>query len=216
MENRNVYFDNNATTPLHPDVKTALIEGLEIFGNPSSMHSFGREAREKIEEARAKVAAFIGADADEILFVGSGSEANNTVLSLLHCGSTTCSCALSGRTGLVTTVIEHPCVLNTARSLGRQNHDVIYLPVDKYGRIDLDELKKAVTDKTALVSVMFANNEVGTVQPIRELGNICREKGVLFHTDAVQAAGHIPIDRPTVRPRPRSPAMPDHEPEQEH
>lgn len=194
MENRHVYFDNNATTPLHPDVKKALIEGLEIYGNPSSMHSFGREAREKIEEAREKVASFIGADADEILFVGSGSEANNTVLSLLHCDSTTCSCSLSGRTGLVTTAIEHPCVLNTARSLGRQNHDVTYLPVDKYGRIDLDELKKAVTDKVGMVSIMMANNEIGTIQDIKTAARITREAGALFHTDAVQAVGKIPVN----------------------
>lgn len=194
MEHRNVYFDNNATTPLHPGVKEALIEGLEIFGNPSSMHSFGREAREKIEEAREKVASFIGADASEILFVGSGSEANNTVLSLLHCDSTRCSCALSGRSGLVTTVIEHPCVLNTAHDLGRKSHEVTYLSVDKHGRIDLEELRRAVTDKVGLVSIMMANNEIGTIQDIKEAARIAHEGGALFHTDAVQAVGKIPVD----------------------
>jgi cysteine desulfurase len=194
MENRTVYFDNNATTPLHPGVKDALIEGLEIFGNPSSMHGFGREAREKIEEAREKVASFIGADADEILFVGSGSEANNTVLSLLHCDSTRCSCALSGRSGLVTTAIEHPCVLNTARDLGRKSHEVTYLSVDKYGRIDLEELRRAVTDKIGMVSIMMANNEIGTIQDIKAAARIAHEGGALFHTDAVQAVGKIPVD----------------------
>jgi cysteine desulfurase len=194
MENRTVYFDNNATTPLHPGVKEALIEGLEIFGNPSSMHGFGREAREKIEEAREKVASFIGADAGEILFVGSGSEANNTVLSLLHCDSTRCSCALSGRSGLVTTAIEHPCVLNTARDLGRKRHEVTYLPVDKYGRIDLDELRRAVTDKVGMVSIMMANNEIGTIQDVKAAARIAHEGGALFHTDAVQAVGKIPVD----------------------
>ncbi|PKN42201.1 MAG: cysteine desulfurase NifS [Deltaproteobacteria bacterium HGW-Deltaproteobacteria-18] len=194
MENRTVYFDNNATTPLHPGVKEALIEGLEIFGNPSSMHGFGREAREKVEEAREKVASFIGAEADEILFVGSGSEANNTVLSLLHCDSTRCSCSLSERSGLVTTVIEHPCVLNTARDLGRKNHDVTYLSVDKYGRIDLEELRRAVTDKVAMVSIMMANNEIGTIQDIKAAARIAHEGGALFHTDAVQAVGKIPVD----------------------
>jgi len=194
MEHRNVYFDNNATTPLHPGVKEALIDGLEIFGNPSSMHGFGREAREKIEEARQKVADFIGADASEILFVGSGSEANNTVLSLLHCDSTRCSCAMSGRGALVTTVIEHPCVLNTARDLGCKNHEVTYLSVDKYGRIDLEELRRAVTDKVGLVSIMMANNEIGTIQDIKAAARIAHEKGALFHTDAVQAVGKIPVD----------------------
>ncbi|MBU4525236.1 MAG: aminotransferase class V-fold PLP-dependent enzyme [Desulfomicrobium sp.] len=194
MEHRTVYFDNNATTPLHPGVKEALIEGLEIFGNPSSMHGFGREAREKIEEAREKVASFIGAEADEILFVGSGSEANNTVLSLLHCDSTRCFCALSGRSGLVTTVIEHPCVLNTARDLGRKNHAVTYLSVDKYGRIDLEELRRAVTDKVGMVSIMMANNEIGTIQDIKAAARIAHEGGALFHTDAVQAVGKIPVD----------------------
>jgi cysteine desulfurase len=194
MEHRTVYFDNNATTPLHPGVKEALIEGLEIFGNPSSMHGFGREAREKIEEAREKVASFIGAEADEILFVGSGSEANNTVLSLLHCDSTRCSCILSGRSGLVTTAIEHPCVLNTARDLGRKNHAVTYLSVDKYGRIDLEELRRAVTDKVGMVSIMMANNEIGTIQDIKAAARIAHEGGALFHTDAVQAVGKIPVD----------------------
>jgi cysteine desulfurase len=194
MEHRTVYFDNNATTPLHPGVKESLIEGLEIFGNPSSMHGFGREAREKIEEAREKVASFIGADADEILFVGSGSEANNTVLSLLHCDSTRCSCVLSGRSGLVTTVIEHPCVLNTARDLGRKKHEVTYLSVDKYGRINLEELRRAVTDKVGMVSIMMANNEIGTIQDIKAAARIAHEGGALFHTDAVQAVGKIPVD----------------------
>jgi len=194
MEHRTVYFDNNATTPLHPGVKEALVEGLEIFGNPSSMHGFGREAREKIEEAREKVASFIGADADEILFVGSGSEANNTVLSLLHCDSTRCKCALSGRSGLVTTAIEHPCVLNTARDLGRKNHAVTYLSVDRYGRIDLDELRRVVTDKVGMVSIMLANNEIGTIQDIKAAARIAHENGALFHTDAVQAVGKIPVD----------------------
>jgi cysteine desulfurase len=194
MENRTVYFDNNATTPLHPEVKKAMIEGLEIFGNPSSMHAFGREAREKVEEARASVASFIGAGADEILFVGSGSEANNTVLSLLHCDSTTCACSLSGRHDLVTTAIEHPCVLNTARHLGRKQHGVHFLPVDRHGRIDLDDLRRAVTDKVGMVSIMMANNEIGTIQDIREAARITHEAGALFHTDAVQAVGKIPVD----------------------
>ena len=194
MEHRTVYFDNNATTPLHPEVKKALVEGLEIFGNPSSMHAFGREARERVEDAREKVASFIGAQSEEILFVGSGSEANNTVLSLLNCDSTTCACSLSGRHDLVTTAIEHPCVLNTARHLGRKKHGVHYLSVDRHGRIDLDDLRRAVTGKVGMVSIMMANNEIGTIQDIREAARITHEAGALFHTDAVQAVGKIPVD----------------------
>jgi cysteine desulfurase len=194
MEHRTVYLDNNATTPLHPEVKKTMIEGLEIFGNPSSMHSFGREAREKIEDARSSVAGFINVSPAEILFVGSGSEANNTVLSLLRCESTSCACALSGRHGLVTTAIEHPCVLNTARNLGRSKHEVVYMAVDRHGRIDLDDLRRLVTDKIGLVSIMMANNEIGTIQDIREAARITHERGALFHTDAVQAVGKIPVD----------------------
>jgi cysteine desulfurase len=194
MEHRTVYLDNNATTPLHPEVKKALIEGLEIFGNPSSMHSFGREAREHIEQAREQVASFIGAEAREILFVGSGSEANNTVLSLLRCESTSCACTMSGRHGLVTTTIEHPCVLNTARNLGRGKHEVTYLAVDRHGRIDLDDLRRSVTDTVGLVSIMMANNEIGTIQDIKAAARIAHEGGALFHTDAVQAVGKIPVD----------------------
>lgn len=194
MEHRNVYFDNNATTPLHPEVKKALVEGLEIFGNPSSMHAFGREAREHVEHARQQVASFIGADSEEVLFVGSGSEANNTVLSLLNCDSTTCACSLSGRHDLVTTVIEHPCVLNTARSLGRKKHGVHYLHVDRHGRIDLEDLRRSVTDRVGLVSIMMANNEIGTIQDIKEAARITHAAGALFHTDAVQAVGKIPVD----------------------
>lgn len=194
MEHRTVYLDNNATTPLHPEVKKTLIEGLEIFGNPSSMHAFGREAREKIEGARKNVATFIGAAPEEILFVGSGSEANNTVLSLLRCDSTSCACALSQRPDLITTAIEHPCVLNTARNLGRNGHKVHYLEVDGYGRIDLDELARTLSPSVGLVSIMTANNEIGTIQDIREAARLTHEAGALFHTDAVQAVGKIPID----------------------
>lgn len=194
MEHRTVYLDNNATTPLHPEVKKTLIEGLEIFGNPSSMHALGREAREKVEEARENVASFIGAAPEEILFVGSGSEANNTVLSLLRCDSTSCSCALSQRPDMITTVIEHPCVLNTAKSLGLEDHRVHYLKVDRHGSIDLDDLKKTLSASVGLVSIMTANNEIGTIQDIREAARLTHEAGALFHTDAVQAVGKIPIN----------------------
>lgn len=192
MKHRSVYFDNNATTPLHPEVKKTLIQGFEIFGNPSSMHSFGREAREKIELARSTVATFIGALPEEIIFVGSGSEANNTVLSLLHCEGATCPCPIKGRRGLITTAIEHPCVLRTAKGLN--NRAVTYLAVDRDGRIDLDELRDSLTEETALVSIMMANNEIGTIQDIQAAARITHAAGALFHTDAVQAVGKIPVN----------------------
>lgn len=194
MDNKSVYFDNNATTPRHPEVKKAIIEGLEIFGNPSSMHQFGREAREKIEESRETLARFLGADHEEILFVGSGSEANNTVLSLVRCQSSSCTCQLTGRSELITTAIEHPCVLETARYLGRHNHNIIYLGVDRYGRIDLDELRKSLSEQTGMVSIMLANNEIGTIQDIKAAAALAHEYGALFHTDAVQAVGKVPVN----------------------
>jgi cysteine desulfurase len=158
------------------------------------MHAFGREARERVEDARNQVASFIGASPEELMFVSSGSEANNTVISLLACDSSTCSCSLSGRNELVTTVIEHPCVLNSARSLGRKKFGVHYLAVDKHGRIDLDDLRRVVTDKVGIVSIMMANNEIGTIQDIAEAARITPEAGALVHTAAVQAVGKIPVD----------------------
>jgi cysteine desulfurase len=194
MTPRQVYLDHNATTPLHPEVAKTLAETMTCFGNPSSMHAFGREARGLIEEARARVASFIGALPEEIIFVGSGSEGNNTVLSILACQSTHCSCDRDHKLHIVTTAIEHPCILETAQCLEDRGNRVTYLGVDQYGKIRLDELRDSVTQQTGVVSVMTANNEIGTIQDIQEISRIAHAKGALFHTDAVQAFGKIPIN----------------------
>ncbi|HPX86108.1 MAG TPA: aminotransferase class V-fold PLP-dependent enzyme [Candidatus Hydrogenedentes bacterium] len=194
MTQRQVYLDNNATTPLHPEVQKALIDALPLFGNPSSMHGYGREARSKTEEAREKIAAFIGALPEEIIFTGSGSEANNTVLSITGCPATECSCDRGQRTHIVTTTIEHPCVLETSGCLSGRGTPVTYIPVDQYGIVDMDALRASITDHTGVVSVMMANNEIGTIQNIKELAKFAHEKGAWFHTDAVQAVGKVPIN----------------------
>ncbi len=189
-----VYFDNNATTPLHPEVKKEMIAAMEMFGNPSSMHSYGREARANVEDARQKVAAFIGADEREIIFVGSGSEANNTVLSLFVCGTSQCIAGSKMRSTIITTKIEHPCVLETSECLAHRGVRVKYLDVDRYGKIDLDQLAGMLGDDVGLVSVMMANNEIGTLQDIEAISRMVHESGALMHTDAVQAIGKVPVD----------------------
>ena len=146
MADMKVYFDNNATTPLHPEVKKEMIAAMEMFGNPSSMHSYGREARANVENARRKVADFIGATEKEIVFVGSGSEANNTVLSLFVCGSSQCIPGSKMRSSIITTKIEHPCVLETSECLGHRGVRVKYLDVDQYGKVDLDQLAGMLGD----------------------------------------------------------------------
>lgn len=194
METRRVYLDHNATTPLHPEVKKEMIEAMEMFGNPSSMHAFGREARANVEHARHTVAEFIGAHDDEIVFVGSGSEANNTVLSLFACASNLCLPGFKTRTTIITTRIEHPCVLETSECLAHKGTKVRFLDVDQYGRIDMDQLKEYLTDDVGLVSVMTANNEIGTIQDVAEITRMAHENGSLMHTDAVQAIGKMPMD----------------------
>jgi len=189
-----IYLDHNATTPLHPEVKKALSEALELFGNPSSMHACGRAAHGQIEKARKQIAGFIGASPDEILFTGSGSEAANTVLSILDCSPNQCLRKEGGRHQLITTAIEHPCILETARCLKERGIDVIFLPVDQQGRVKLANLELALSNQTALVSVMMANNEIGTLQDIKAMAKLAHARGALFHTDAVQAFGKIPID----------------------
>ncbi|HDP33938.1 MAG TPA: aminotransferase class V-fold PLP-dependent enzyme [Candidatus Hydrogenedentes bacterium] len=194
MEERSVYLDHNATTPLHPEVANAMRDAMSCFGNPSSMHSFGREARGLVEDARETVASFLGALPEEIIFVGSGSEGNNTVLSILSCPSTDCSCDREHKPHIVTSVIEHPCILETSKCLRGRGNRVTYLKVDEYGKIFLDDLRGSITGDTGVVSVMMANNEIGTIQDICKIARVVHEKGSLFHTDAVQAFGKIPID----------------------
>lgn len=185
-----VYADNAATTCIAPQVLDAMLPYLkEEYGNPSTLYKLGREAKIAIEKAREQVAQVIGAKAEEIFFTGSGTEADNMALKGVLYGP-----AGKGKKHLITTKIEHHAILHTAMALEKEGFQVTFLDVDKNGRVDLEELKQAITPDTALVSIMAANNEVGTIQPIEEIGKICREKGVLFHTDAVQAFGHMPLD----------------------
>jgi len=194
MAKKQVYMDHNATTPLHPQVQKVMHDAMKIFGNPSSLHAFGRKARQLVEDARQKVASFIGASPEEIIFVGSGSEANNTVLSTFACPSAHCSFHSQTRRELITTSIEHPCVLETSKCIQDKGVKVLYLQVDRYGKINIEQLKEMLTDKVGLVSVMMANNEIGTIQDIKKISEIVKSQGALFHTDAVQAVGKIPIN----------------------
>jgi cysteine desulfurase len=184
-----IYFDHNATTPLDPVVFEAMAPYLrETFGNPSSLHAFGREARAAIDDAREQVAGLIGAGPEEIVFTSGGTEADN----LAARGAL--SAADPSRRRVITSSIEHHAVLHTCQFLETVGHPVTYLPVDGAGLVDPEALRETIADDVALVSVMHANNEVGTVQPIRELSRIAHEMGALFHTDAVQTVGRMPVD----------------------
>lgn len=189
MQQRPVYMDYNATTPLRPEVKAAMIEDLEVYANASSMHEAGRQARSRVEKARRSVASLVGAgDPERIIFTSGGSESNNTVFAtMFHLGRR------GPRRGIVTTAIEHPCVLNAAKWLKDEGFPVTFLGVDEYGRVRMDELKAAVGPETLLVSVMAANNEIGTVQDMETIGRIAKEAGAFFHSDATQAVGKIPV-----------------------
>jgi len=194
MDPKRIYLDHNATTPLHPEVKKSMVDVMEVFGNPSSMHGYGRQARQHVEAARDIVAGFIGASADEVMFVGSGSEGNNTVLSIMTCQCRKCAFCAKGGKGVITTSIEHPCILETSKCLREKGVDVTIVDVDRYGKVDMDQLRDSITDNTGIVSVMMANNEIGTIQDIKAIAAIVHERGALFHTDAVQAVGKIPVD----------------------
>ncbi|MDR2445812.1 MAG: cysteine desulfurase [Treponema sp.] len=191
-----VYIDYNATTPLNDAVKTAMIDDFAIYGNASSMHASGRLARARLEDARSNVAALVGAESREIIFTSGGSESNNTVFQtmrlLVERGAA--EGKHSVRDEIITTAIEHPCVLNSANFLRELGFMVTFLSVDKYGKIKTDALKAALNDKTLLVSVMAANNEIGTTQDIKEITALAKSAGAFVHTDAVQAVGKIPVD----------------------
>ena len=184
---KQIYLDYAATTPADPAVVQAMLPYFhDAFGNPSAIYSYGQEAKNAIEEARAKVARLIGARDDEIVFTGSGTEADNFALK---------GVAFANRSKgnhIITSSIEHHAVLESCKFLGKMDFKITYLPVDSYGLVDPEDVKKAITDKTILISVMHANNEVGTIQPICEISKVAKEAGVYFHTDAVQTAGHIP------------------------
>jgi cysteine desulfurase len=189
---RKVYVDYNATTPLRPEVKTAMTEDLEIFGNASSMHTSGRTARTRIEQARTAVKKLIGAGDGTIVFTSGGSEANNTVFQTMR--HLIDSSASSNRNEFLTTAIEHPCVMNSALNLKNAGFKVTILPVDEYGKLKINELEKALNDKTLFVSVMAANNEIGTIQDIKEITALVKKAGAYMHIDAVQAVGKIPVN----------------------
>jgi cysteine desulfurase len=185
-----IYLDYQATTPCDPRVVEKMLPYFtEYFGNPHSRsHVYGWEAEDAVEAAREKVASILKVSPKEIIFTSGATESNNLALK-----------GVMGFYGkekphLITCVTEHKCVLDTARHLDQQGYEVTYLPVQTNGLIDLDELKASITDKTALVSIMVANNEIGVIQPVAEIGKICRERGVFFHTDAAQAVGKIPLN----------------------
>ena len=185
---RSVYMDHSATTPLRPEVLEAMLPYLsERYGNPSSVHSRGRQAKQGLEEARARVAALIGARPEEIVFTSGGTEANN--LALLG------AVRAYSRRGrhIITSAIEHHAVLDTAGYLRENGFEVTFLPVTADGLVRVEDVAAAVTEQTVLISIMHANNEIGTIQPIAEIGRLARQRGILFHTDAVQSAGKIPI-----------------------
>lgn len=189
-----IYFDHNATTPLHSEVKKEIIDTLNIYGNASSAHPLGFEAREKIETIRENMFQFLGADEGRIIFTSGGSESNNLVLKSYVRQQTICGGKkLNGRPHVITTTIEHPSILNTVTCLKNLGADVTKVPVDAFGQVDPDDVMKAVQSNTTLVSVMLANNEVGTIQPIAEIGSRLREKEIAFHCDAIQAIGKVPV-----------------------
>jgi len=186
---RRIYLDYAATTPTHPEVAKAMLPYFtDVFGNPSSIHSYGQEAKGAIEEERVKVADLIGARGEEIVFTSGGTEADNFALKGVAFANE------SKGNHIITSSIEHHAVIETCKFLERRGFLVTYLPVDEYGLVDPGDVKKAITDKTILISVMQASNEMGTIEPIAEIGRIARDAGIYFHTDAVQAVGHIPVD----------------------
>ncbi|VTT96830.1 cysteine desulfurase : Cysteine desulfurase IscS OS=Acidobacterium capsulatum (strain ATCC 51196 / DSM 11244 / JCM 7670) GN=icsS2 PE=3 SV=1: Aminotran_5 [Gemmataceae bacterium] len=185
-----VYMDNNATTRTDPRVVDAMLPYfLEKFGNSASRnHPFGWEAEAAVEDGREQIAALIGASAKEVIFTSGATESNNLAIKGVA--------AMYKKKGnhVVTQATEHKAVLDTCKRLERDGYQVTYLPVDQYGRVSAEQVREAITDKTVLVSIMAANNEIGTLQPIKAIGRLCKEKGVLFHTDAVQVVGKVPVD----------------------
>lgn len=184
-----IYLDHAATTPTHPEVAQAMIPYMvTIFGNPSSIHSFGRQARHAVDEARETIAKSINAAESEIIFTSGGTEADNTAL---------LGVAMANRENgnhIITTEIEHHAILHTCKQLEKEGFEITYLPVNENGEISIDQLKAAIKETTILVSIMYGNNEVGTIQPIKEIGKLLTDTTILFHSDAVQAYGIQDID----------------------
>ena len=188
--NRKVYADNAATTAVSPEVLEAMLPFYkEVYGNPSSLYSLGQEAKKPLEEARETVAQCLGAQPREIYFASCGTESDNWAIK-----GAAYAMRRKGKTHIVTSSFEHHAVLHTCQALEKEGFTVTYLPVHENGIVRPEELEAALTENTGLVTIMYANNEIGTIQPIPEIGAICKRHGVLFHTDAVQAAGQVPID----------------------
>ncbi len=186
---RRIYLDYAATTPIHPEVVKAMLPYFtDAFGNPSSIHSYGQEAKGAIEEARDKVAALIGARDEEIIFTSGGTEADNFAIKSVAYANE------NKGNHIITSSIEHHAGIETCKFLERRGFRVTYLPVDDHGLIDPGDVRKAITNKTILISVIHASNEMGTIEPIAEIDKIAKEAGIYFHTDAVQTVGHIPVD----------------------
>lgn len=184
---RRVYLDHNASTPVHPEVVAAMLPYFgEIYGNPSSVHGFGRDARAAVDAARERVAAFLRVRPDELVFTSGGTESDNFGLKGLALAR--------GRGHLITSTVEHHAVLRSAQALESQGYTVTYLRVDAHGMVDPDDVRRALRPDTIAISVMHANSEVGTIQPVGSIGAIAREAGVAFHVDAVQTFGKVPID----------------------
>ena len=185
---KTIYLDNNATTQVAPEVLEEMLPYLrDYYGNPSSMHTFGGQLHRKVEDARAKVAHLIGAEPEEIIFTSCGTESDNTaIMSAVE--------SFPQKRHIITTRVEHPAVLNFCKHLARKGYRITFLTVNSKGQLNIDELLKAIDDNTALVTIMYANNEVGNIFPISEIGNVLKERRILFHTDAVQVVGKIPID----------------------
>lgn len=187
--NKPIYMDYAATTYVKPEVLEEMLPYFtEHFGNPSSVYSLSRETRKAIDTARDRVAKAINAETNEIYFTGGGSEADNWALKGVAFAN------MNKGNHIITTTIEHHAILHACEYLEKHGFEVTYLPVDEYGVVNIKDLEAAITDKTILVSIMFANNEIGSIQPIKEIGKLCREKKILFHTDAVQAVGNVAID----------------------
>ena len=190
-----IYFDNAASTAVHPEVVKEMIPYFDTqYGNPSSIHQFGRKAKNAIQKARKQVAALIGAEPDEILFTSGGTESNNIILygiSNIHLRTRPFQ---ELRNHIITSSIEHEAILQPCKNLEEIGCKITYLPVDESGMVDLPDVANSLTKDTIIVSIMFANNEVGTIQPIKEISELCKKYDVLFHTDAVQAVGKVPIN----------------------
>ncbi len=191
MAPREVYLDNSATTKVDPRVTEAMLPYFsEKYGNPNSLHKFGREARAAIDNARAQVASLINAKPTDIIFTGAGSEADNLAIK----GAAWALKEKGKGSHIITSAIEHHAILDTVRWLGKMGFEYTILPVDDKGFVSPADLEAAIRPDTILATIMFANNEIGTIQPVKELGEVCRRHGVMFHVDGVQAAGHIKVD----------------------